>query len=77
MNSYCHFCHETHRLEGYQPALVVLLSTSEESWDVENPLVLNKRLLNSQGTETKTSSIQVCLEDTELFESVLRYALRY
>jgi hypothetical protein len=47
-----------------------LLSMYKQSWDVDNPVVLNKCLLSSQGTETKTSGMQVCLEDTGLSESL-------
>jgi len=55
MNCYCRFWYETHRLEGYQPTPAALLSTCVQPWDVENSVVLNKCLLNSQGMETKTS----------------------
>jgi len=43
-----------------------LLSTYKQSWDVENPVVLNKCLLSIQGIETKTSGMQVCLEESGL-----------
>jgi hypothetical protein len=56
-----------------KPTSAALLSKCEQSWDVENPVILNKCLLNSQGLETKTSGMQVCLEGTGLFESLLRY----
>jgi len=70
MNCYCLFSYEAHRLEGYQPTPAALLSTCEKSWNVENPVVLNKCLLNSQRTETKTQvsrCVSVTLDYSNLY----------
>jgi hypothetical protein len=40
-----------------EPTTATLRSTCEQPWDVENTVVLNKCLLNSQGMETKTSGV--------------------